>query len=190
MIRETAALIAPHVRKRDSNNRCTTDAHPMHTRRALAVGASLLTFVHGAPARAVAPDVLNEYLTYCTAAIASSNPTGPALPVGAQANETGAILAEPKVPHFSMRKDSRDDWVCEVGDKQASVLTRTVEDYLRAVNTVDKYRATIGENLYIAATICVGPNAVALILNGPLNDELDMGTAVFSGGQVSPGCEG
>ncbi|WP_213545545.1 hypothetical protein [Vannielia litorea] len=162
----------------------------MHTRMRLACAALALTVLNATPARAVAPEVLTEYLTYCTAAIASSSPTGPTLPVGAQANETGAILAEPKVPHFSMRKDNRDDWVCEIGDKQASVLTRVTEDYLRAVNTVDKYRATFGENLYIAATICVGPNAVALILNGPLNDELDMGTAVFSGGQVSPGCGG
>ncbi|QDC11395.1 hypothetical protein FHY55_20130 [Oceanicola sp. D3] len=162
----------------------------MHTRMRLACAALALTLLGAAPARAVAPDVLNEFLTYCTEAIATASPTGPTLPRGAQANDTGAILATPTVPHFSMRKDSRGDWVCEVGDKQAKVMTRVVEDYLRTVNTVDKYRSTFGENRYIAATICVGPNAVALILNGPLSNELVMGTAVFSGGKVSSGCDG
>ncbi|MCO6383825.1 MAG: hypothetical protein JXQ91_11885 [Vannielia sp.] len=150
----------------------------------------MLTALYAAPARAVAPDVLETYLTYCTEAVALGDPTGPALPVGTQANETGAILTEPKVPHFSMHRDAREDWLCEVGDKQASVLTRTVEDYLREVRTVDKYRTSYGDTLYIAATICVGPNAVALILNGPLSDELSMGTVVFTGGKVSAGCAG
>ncbi|MBY6049808.1 hypothetical protein [Vannielia litorea] len=162
----------------------------MHTRAILTGFTLALTALNAAPARAVAPDVLEAYLTYCTHAIATGDPTGPSLPTGAQANETGAILSEPKVPHFQMRRDSREDWVCELGDKQASVLSRTTEDFLRSVNTVDKYRSTFGDNLYIAATICVGPNAVALILNGPLSDELSMGTAVFSGGDVSGACEG
>lgn len=194
MIREIAALTAKRVRKRMIHNPCTTYAHPIRNPylrlSALCCTAAILTIGAVAPAKAVAPEVIAEFLTYCTEAVAMADPRGPTPPNGVEVNETGAILTTEKLPHFSMRRDARGDWVCEVGEKSPSILARAVDDYLRVARTVDKYRSTFGENPYVAATVCLGPNAVAVILNGPLSDELSIGTAVFSGGMVSAGCEG
>ncbi|SIO14827.1 hypothetical protein [Vannielia litorea] len=158
----------------------------MHTRFALAGLVAVLTSLYGAPARAAE---FSDYLAYCTEAIATGDPTGPRLPEAVEANEAGAMMAgDGPLPHFRLRRDNRGDWVCEVGGASATELNRRLEDFLDEVNTVDRYRSTFGENPYVAATVCVGPNAVAVIVNGPLSDELNMGTAVFSGGMVSAGC--
>jgi len=193
MIREIAAFTAGSVRKYEIHNLYTTRTHPVqkpyrHKSRAAALALALT--LPAAPAFAVGEDQLVEHLNYCLEAIATGDPTGPSVPNGLVANETGTIIDQSVIAHFSLRLDDRGDWVCELGDKSAATIGRVTEDWLRVVNTVDKYRSTFGENLYMAATVCVGPNAVGVILNGPLSDELSMGTAVFSGGEVNDGCPG
>ena len=192
MIREIAAFTAPRVRKLHRHNRCTPHAQPMRTGFAEAGFAIALIFgslFAATPARAVSSEVIAEHLNYCLKAVAAKSPRGVPVPLGIDANDEKALATGGRVNHLIMGRDSRDDWTCVLGDKSQRLFPTLVEEFLRNVETVDKSRSRYNGNLYMTATICVGAEAVAMILNGPETRELGLATAVFTTGITSKGCQ-